>query len=192
MDEIKLAQADIEAAHRRLERAVAAARDNGSTWAEIGEALGMSRQAAFKRFGTPTNPMTGERMTPRDIGTIDRLTEEFLRLVADGNEDRVTGMIHPRVRDDLPWQAIIDTWTSVLQEYGELESFDNTFVTSPKSLHPEPEFVAKMYGKAMGIVVGVTTIKLEAGEIMGRVAFDNDNAVVGVLYLPTDTTSVPF
>jgi hypothetical protein len=36
-----------------LRTAVDRARAAGSTWAEIGEALGTSRQAAFQRFGRP-------------------------------------------------------------------------------------------------------------------------------------------
>ncbi|RZS36900.1 hypothetical protein EV193_106134 [Herbihabitans rhizosphaerae] len=43
--------AEIERWHRPLtDRAVAAARTSGSTWAEIGDTLGVSRQAAHERF----------------------------------------------------------------------------------------------------------------------------------------------
>jgi hypothetical protein len=35
---------------RRIEDAVAAGREQGSSWARVGEALGMSRQAAHERF----------------------------------------------------------------------------------------------------------------------------------------------
>ncbi|OBB95932.1 hypothetical protein [Mycobacterium sp. 852002-40037_SCH5390672] len=39
------------AGHAELEAAVAAARDAGDSWAMIGAALGISRQAAEKRYG---------------------------------------------------------------------------------------------------------------------------------------------
>ena len=42
----------LEAARRELADAVAAARDAGDSWTAIGAALGVSRQAAFQRFGT--------------------------------------------------------------------------------------------------------------------------------------------
>lgn len=35
----------------RLEEAVVAAREAGATWAQIGEAVGMSRQSAHERWG---------------------------------------------------------------------------------------------------------------------------------------------
>lgn len=42
-------------AEEHLVAAVDAARDAGATWADIGEALGISRQAAHKRFNRNTN-----------------------------------------------------------------------------------------------------------------------------------------
>jgi len=41
------------AADRALHEAVAAARANGRTWAEIGMVLGVTRQTAQQRFGRP-------------------------------------------------------------------------------------------------------------------------------------------
>src|SRR6185437_16119181 len=38
------------------------ARDAGSTWQDIGDLLGVTRQAAFQRFGKPVDPRTGEPM----------------------------------------------------------------------------------------------------------------------------------
>ena len=43
--------ADIGAAQLRLEEAVLAARAAGASWAQIGDATGMSRQAAHERWG---------------------------------------------------------------------------------------------------------------------------------------------
>lgn len=37
------------------------ARASGMTWQAIGEALGVTRQAAFQRYGRPTDPTTGQR-----------------------------------------------------------------------------------------------------------------------------------
>ncbi len=42
---------EIAAAHQRLERAVRDARAAGATWAQIGAATGVSRQAAHERWG---------------------------------------------------------------------------------------------------------------------------------------------
>ena len=42
---------DLRAAEAPLAEAVAEARDQGATWAEVGRVLGVSRQAAQQRFG---------------------------------------------------------------------------------------------------------------------------------------------
>lgn len=43
----------LRAAEGALAEAVAEARDDGATWAEVGRVLGVSRQAAQQRFGRP-------------------------------------------------------------------------------------------------------------------------------------------
>jgi hypothetical protein len=42
-----------------MREAVQQARRAGHTWAELGELLGTTRQAAFQRFGRPLDPRTG-------------------------------------------------------------------------------------------------------------------------------------
>ena len=192
MDRISRAQQAIEDAHKALQAAVLEARAAGTTWAEIGNSLGMSRQAAVKRFGKPTDPTTGEAMTQRSIENLPALTEKCVTLISQGNEDGVAAMMHPRTRKELPWSTITDVGKPVLTENGELEGFADTFITTPKGMKPDSGMIRKAVGKILGIAIGVTTVKLEAGEISARVAFDNDDAVVGVLFVPTDQTDVPF
>ena len=43
--------------HAKIERVVAAARQGGHSWAEIGAALGVSAQAVWKRFGRAGRPV---------------------------------------------------------------------------------------------------------------------------------------
>lgn len=192
MKRIRDAQQAIEHAHKQLDDAVADARESGSTWAEIGAALGMSRQAAFKRFGRPKNPTTGAVMAARSTDHLPELAEQFFTLVSKGDETGVMGMLHHRVRKELPWSDIIDLWTQVVTELGELEGFSDTFVTTPKGTRPEGGILGKIGGKILGYAVAVTTVNFEAGEMMGRVAFDNDDAIVGILILPTDAEEFSF
>jgi phosphopantetheinyl transferase (holo-ACP synthase) len=51
LDTLASAVAAFEAARHALEEAVMEALDHGASWSEIGALLGVSRQAAFQRFG---------------------------------------------------------------------------------------------------------------------------------------------
>ena len=48
---VATASAAFDAARDAFHQAVRAALDNGASWSEIGGVLGVSRQAAFQRFG---------------------------------------------------------------------------------------------------------------------------------------------
>lgn len=50
--ELAVAAAAFQAARRSLEAAVDRARSAGASWSEVGQAVGMSRQGAFQRFGS--------------------------------------------------------------------------------------------------------------------------------------------
>src|ERR1700759_5060134 len=49
-------------AEQVLKLCVQQSRDAGHTWQELGDLLGVTRQAAFQRFGKPIDPRTGEPM----------------------------------------------------------------------------------------------------------------------------------
>ncbi|WP_034488280.1 hypothetical protein [Actinomadura oligospora] len=46
----------VRRAEDHLRGTVGTARSSGLTWQEIGDALGITRQAAFQRFGRPNEP----------------------------------------------------------------------------------------------------------------------------------------
>ena len=61
IESIKMITALLAELEPRRDAAVAAAMDAGCTWTEIGEALGVSAQAAHKRFRwLRHSPLTGE------------------------------------------------------------------------------------------------------------------------------------
>ena len=194
MDQLHRALQSLKEAEHGLEKAVAAERAMGRSWANIGERLGVTRQAAFKRFGRVTDVLTGEIMTARSIDHLTELTEAFFTHVASGAQALTMGMIHPTVRRELPWETISGTWNRCLTEFGALERLSGTFVTHPGGTAPIETLAAPGDVKTLGIAVGVTVLHQEAGEVMGRVAFDQDDAIVGVLYLPADTpeSALPF
>lgn len=51
LDDVARALGNLDAAESRMRHSVARAREEGATWAEVGEALGVTRQAAQQRFG---------------------------------------------------------------------------------------------------------------------------------------------
>lgn len=64
------ASTTFEAARVALHEAVRAALDVGATWSDIGEVLGVSRQAAFQRFGPKqarTESVTTEHVEHRSV-----------------------------------------------------------------------------------------------------------------------------
>jgi hypothetical protein len=52
LDDVARALGNLQAAEGRMRHSVNRARDAAATWAEVGEALGVSRQAAQQRFGS--------------------------------------------------------------------------------------------------------------------------------------------
>jgi hypothetical protein len=62
LDEVRLASEISALAASALRQAVDLARTAGRTWQELGDVLGVTRQAAFQRFGHPVDPRTGEPM----------------------------------------------------------------------------------------------------------------------------------
>lgn len=188
MEAIREAQQALDRAKDQLRSTVQQARSQGQTWAAIGEALGMSRQAAFKRFGEVTNPVDGRKITGArmSIDQVRRTTEQVFDLISAGEYDKLEQLIHPKVRDELPASLIAETWAGVLTEVGAKESYVDTHVVLPAGERIEED------DQILGTVVGVTTLNCEAGEMMGRVAVDDQQRVVGLLIITPDYSPVPF
>ena len=169
-----------------LHAAVAAARAAGHTWAEVGAALGTTRQAAFKRFGTPLDPRDGRPVTPTPTEGLDLATEElFVRLDA-GDCDHLRALMTDEVAAVLTRTLVLDTWAGVVRETGRLEHCHDTHLTLPDGSSVatgEP---------VLGGVVGATELVCEAGSWHGRVAWDAERRVVGILVVPPGTTDLPF
>ncbi|MDY5402893.1 MAG: hypothetical protein SPG34_00945 [Trueperella sp.] len=153
MEELSLIQQAhqvINVAERQLEDAVAAARNAGASWADIGGTLGVSRQAALKRFGSATSPFTGETMTATPTQDLIPIAGTFLRHIADGDADAATTMIHPQVRKQLPWSAIAPIWEAVLAEYGAFERFEDSQVVGVKGTRQKTPIAQALHGKHIG------------------------------------------
>ena len=186
LDEVAVAQARLEQARTRLHEAVARARAHDHTWAQIGEVLGMTRQAAFKRFGSPRDPRTGENMQATTTGELVETTERIFRLIDAGAYDELLPMMSKDTAAVLTRDLVLDTWAQAVAETGNLTGFrdtglelpDGTLITAGDAVH--------------GSLIGHTIIDCEAGRWVGRVAYGSDRHVVGLLIVPPDHAELPF
>ncbi len=183
LDPVAEAAARLEVARRDLQQAVDGARAEGASWADVGRTLGISRQAAFKRFGRPRDPRNGAPMTTRSLDHVPDLTEEVFLRIAAGDYAAVRRRMPDEVAAQLTEEAVMGTWTRVVGSVGELEGFSGTTVDLGDGSTDHESF---------GVVVGDTTLRHEAGELRGRVALDEHDRVVGLLVVPLGTTDLPF
>lgn len=175
------AAASLEEARRELQQAVDGARAEGASWAEVGRTLGISRQAAFKRFGRPRDPRNGAPMPTRPLDHVPALTEQVFAQIAAGDYAAVRARMPEEVAAQLTEEAVMGTWARVVGSVGELERFEGTVVDLGDS---------DADGETFGVVVGDTTLCHEAGELRGRVALDEHDRVVGLLVVPLTATDL--
>ncbi len=170
----------------RLQETVDAARASAVSWAEIGRALQISRQAAFKRFGHPRDPRTGSEMKPRSVHGVVELTERVFRWIDAGDYGAVHAVMTPPTAAALTEQVVLDTWADVVAEVGNLVGFEDTGIELGDGTRLEES------QEVLGTVVGDTTLRCEAGEMRGRVAVDDDGMVIGILVVRLDQTALAF
>jgi hypothetical protein len=154
-----------------LQAGVTRARDAGHSWQELGDLLGVSRQAAFQRFGRTVDPRTGETMTSNPLpGAADRavtvlvdfLEGRFDAIVADFDEDaaqQAGGLEGVR-------RGITSAAPQITAMVGEYEGMGEPGVTTRGE-----------------ITVVDTPLTFEAGEMKGRVVFTPAGKITGLFIL---------
>ncbi|MBY8882737.1 DUF3887 domain-containing protein [Actinacidiphila acidipaludis] len=161
------------AAEQVLKLCVQQSRDAGHTWQEIGDLLGVSRQAAFQRFGKPIDPRTGEPMdktvrmadaAERALAVVSAVLEDRMDDVRPSFNDEVRAKFTDEVRGD--GLAAVTGLVGAFEGFADAEPFvrrigDHTVVDIP--------------------------LRYEAGDMKARVAFDTDEKVAGVLILAPET-----
>lgn len=176
VDHIRDAARSLDIAQQGLAEAVAQARREGVTWAAVGECLGITRQAAFKRFGTPIDPRTRRPMQRNDFNPEDLFGRTF-ELIDKGDYDTLASLMAPDVREELNADVVLGTWAEAVGEVGNL-----TGVTDVRTVLPGTREALSGPGDAVGTVVTEGTVLSEAGEHHGRIAVA-DGQIVGLLIL---------
>ncbi|HJP80701.1 MAG TPA: DUF3887 domain-containing protein [Pseudonocardiaceae bacterium] len=173
LDLIRHAQRAHGLAEQVLKLCVQQARDAGHTWQEVGDLLGVTRQAAFQRFGKPVDPRTGEPMDktvhmtdagPRAVAIVTDVLEGRL----DQARASFNAQVDAALTEDV-WgsgQATVAGLVGAFEGFGDGEPFvrrigDHTVVDVP--------------------------LRYEAGDMKARVAFDTDEKVAGLFILAPET-----
>jgi hypothetical protein len=149
-----------------LREAVQQARRAGHTWAEIGELLGTTRQAAFQRFGRPLDPRTGAPMSETLLPGAAERAAVLLANVAEQRWEQVTSGFDQRMADALDARGLAAAWAQVVGLAGAYQGMG------------EP--VAHQAGDYTVVDV---PLRFEAAELTGRVSYDRAGQVAGLFFL---------
>jgi len=137
---------------------VVLARDGGATWAEIGDLLHVSRQAAQQRFG-------GGEMTESTVAAV-RQAEQVVRHLSDGEFDAVHAMFDALMSSRLGVAELAAVWQQLVSNLGELRGTGAASVTR----------------KGGYTIVDVPLTFAEA-EMKARVTFNTDGSIGGLYIL---------
>jgi hypothetical protein len=137
------------------------ARAAGHTWAEIGELLHVSRQAAFQRFGGGRRPTAEDGVAVPVEGAVEAAVP-VLQAFLDRRFDDARATFGERMLNACSVELLADVREKVREEAGEVQALGTPIVS-----------VRDGY---TGVDIPVA---LERGDGIGRVVLDADRQVVG-------------
>jgi hypothetical protein len=171
LDAIALVQGVARAVDDGMQRAVQRAREAGHTWAEVGQVLGTTRQAAFQRFGRPADSPAGlPPARPVLPGAAERGGALFADM-ASGRWADVCRDFDEAVASKLDADGVAARWARLTAMIGRLEE------------RGEP-----VAYQLQDITVVDVRLEFEAGERTGRVSYRRDGKVAGLFLLPPGLT----
>jgi hypothetical protein len=151
-----------------LRTLVGQARASGRTWAEIGELLHVSRQAAFQRFGVGGGTTAESGPAIPVEGAVDAATR-VLQAFLDGRFDDARATFGPRMLEACSVELLADVREKVREYGGEIQALGTPVVS-----------VRDGY---TGVDI---PIALERADGIGRVVLDADRQVAGFFVRPAE------
>lgn len=150
-----------------LREAVQNARQAGHTWAEIGELLDTTRQAAFQRFGRPIDPRTNKPMTRQTLPGAEDKAIEILGCIIEGRWEDARRDFGEKMLGAVSADRIALAWAQTVAHVGSYERMGEPLVFQANE-------------------ATVTEIPLffEAGDSIGQVTFDRESQVIGLFLRP--------
>ena len=146
--------------------AVQQAREAGQTWQNIGEVLGVSRQAAFQRYGKPIDPRTGEAMSTNALAGSEELARTIIDELAHGLWGAVSARFDDTLRGRLTEEGLAEAWVHIVGLAGAYES------------HGDTEAI-----RAGDFTTTNTPLQFEAGDFLARITFRDDRTIAGLYIL---------
>ncbi|MGK2867493.1 MAG: DUF3887 domain-containing protein [Mycobacterium sp.] len=166
----------VRAAHevqKRAETLTAAAvhqaRAAGRTWQEIGELLGVSRQAVFQRYGKPIDPRTGGIMNTTALPEADELTRTVIDDLAHARWADVSARFDATMRERLTEDGLAEAWAHIVGLAGAYEG------------HGDIDSL-----RAGDFTTTNTPLSFEAGDFVARITFRDDRTLAGLYILNPD------
>ncbi len=154
-----------------LRALVEQARAAGHTWAEIGELLHVSRQAAFQRFGGARGSLAEDGVAVPVDGAVEAAVP-VLQAFLDGRFGEVRATFGERMLDACSVELLADVRERVREYGGEVQAFGTPVIS-----------VRDGY---TGVDIPVA---LERADGLGRVVLDADRRVVGFFVRPPEAMS---
>jgi hypothetical protein len=170
LDAIAIAQGAMAGVEEGLRAAVERARASGHTWAEVGQVLGTTRQAAFQRFRRPTDPRTGRPMADPLPGAGEAAVRTFSNL-AEGRWRAACRDFGKELAARLDPDGLAAVWARLAGMVGRFERMG-----------------APVVYQAGDLTVVDVPRSFEAGERTGRISYDRDGKVAGLFFLPSALT----
>lgn len=155
-----------DSAEQLLRSTIHLARTEGASWQVIGDALGVTRQAAFQRFGKPRDPRTGELMNTTPLADAPRIARTVLDDLAAGAWSAVTARFDPAMADGLSQEGLGEVWAQIISQVGALENCG-----TPQA------------SRAGELTITNTPLEFEAGELTARITFHDDRTLAGLYFL---------
>lgn len=164
LEAVDLARRLADGAEANVRRMVDRARQDRSTWQQIGAVLGITRQSAFQRFGHAVDPRTGKLAEPPDQRAVESALA-FVNELAAGQWESAAMRFDETVGAKLTPPALAATWAQVIGMCGALEE------------------IGKPYAVRAGDITIVTTpLRFEAAEQQARISYDRDLRIAGLFF----------
>jgi hypothetical protein len=148
------------------------ARGAGRTWAEIGDVLRVSRQAAFQRFGGGRRPIAEDEEIVAPVEGAVEHALPVLQAFLDGRFEDARASFGERMLDACSLELLADVREKVRREAGEVQAL-GTPVVSVRD----------------GYTVVDIPVALDRADGVGRIALDADRQVAGFFVRPAEVVS---